>query len=249
MSAYLSLPTGDIALLGLITFAAGLVRGFSGFALSALVMATAVSILPPVQLIPILWFLEMTASLMMARGGFREAENRTAITLVAGNWVGWPVGLYLTTTLPVATSKTLALVVIVALAVLTLLRLRIPGLASMAGTVIAGFVAGVESGLAHVGGMVVALYVLARGSAAASMRGTLVVYLFLASLGSFFVQLWFGVMDGSAALRGLSLAAPTALGVWLGARLFIPRWQPYYRPFCLWLLIGLACVSLIRHLG
>ena len=46
---------------------AGIVRGFSGFALSAMVMATVVVILPPISLIPMLWFLEMSASILMLK--------------------------------------------------------------------------------------------------------------------------------------------------------------------------------------
>jgi len=48
--AALALPPDHLALLGLICFIAGLVRGFSGFALSAMVMASGALILPPVQL-------------------------------------------------------------------------------------------------------------------------------------------------------------------------------------------------------
>ena len=59
----------EFLILTVIVIVAGIVRGFSGFALSAVVMASAVIILPPVQLIPICWWLEMTASVLMARGG------------------------------------------------------------------------------------------------------------------------------------------------------------------------------------
>ena len=223
-------------------------RGFAGFALSALVMATAVAFLPPVELIPVLWWLELAASLMMLRGGFRDADRRTAFTLSVGSYVGWPLGLWLTTTLPVASSKTVALGLVVGLSLSQLARLRLRLLASPPGTFLAGFLAGVVSGLAHIGGMVVALYVLARRDSARSMRGTLVLFLFLGSFGSFFYLLALGVMDKSAALRAFALIVPTVAGVWLGQRLFTPRWELWYRPFCLWLLIGLAAFSLIRHL-
>lgn len=242
------LPAEIIALL-VICFAAGLVRGFTGFALSALVMAVAVSFLPPVELIPILWFLEMTASVMLARGGWRDAERGTAVTLVLANAVGWPIGLWLTTSMPVSTSKVVVLLLVLALAATQLARIRIPWLATRAGTVTTGVTAGTVSGLAHVGGMIVALYALSRQSDARTMRGTLVTYLFLASVGSLFFQIAFGVMDTAAAMRAAVLIPPTALGVWLGHLLFTPRWQRYYRPFCLWLLIALAAVSLIRHLS
>lgn len=242
----LALTSLDITTLACICFVAAMVRGFSGFALSALVMASAVFILPPVQLIPMLWFQEMAASLIMARGGWRDANRTVTFLLVIGTWIGWPLGLYLTTTLPVDQSKQIALIVILALAGMQLGRLRLPGLDTRPGAVISGLVAGVVSGLAHVGGMVVALYVLAQGSAARSMRGTLVLYLFVGSIGALVFQLGFGVMDQTGALRGLLFAPVTLVGVMLGARLFNPRWEPYYRPFCLGLLIFLALIGLIR---
>ena len=92
MSALLDLTEIEIAALVLITFTAGLVRGFSGFALSAMVMASAVLILPPVELIPICWWLEMSASLLMARGGWRDADRGVVKGLVIGSALGLPLG-------------------------------------------------------------------------------------------------------------------------------------------------------------
>ena len=95
--AALALPPDHLALLGLICLIAGLVRGFSGFALSAMVMASGALILPPVQLIPVCWWLEMTASLFMLRGGWREANRKVALGLAIGSTIGVPFGLALTT--------------------------------------------------------------------------------------------------------------------------------------------------------
>ena len=245
-----SLPTtpSQTALLFAIIFAAGLVRGFSGFALSALVMASAASFIAPVLLIPILWFQEMAASLLMARGGWQDADRPRTALLVIGNWLGWPLGLWLTVTLPVEASKQIALVIILILAALQLLKVNIPALASRAGTLITGFIAGIAGGVAHVGGMGVALYVLSQNDSARSMRGTLVLYLFIGSFGSLIYLIFFGVMTSTAMLAALTLIPITLLGVWLGTKFFNPRWEPYYKPFCLCLLIGLAAVSLIRSL-
>lgn len=236
----------EFAILTLIVLVAGLVRGFSGFALSALVMATAILILPPIELIPMLWWLEMAASLLMLKGGWADADRPTAYGLVIGSTVGWPFGLWLTTTLPVQTSKVIALTIIVVLAASQLAKVRLSFLATKPGLYGTGFVAGVVSGLAHVGGMVVALYVLASDAPARSMRGSLVLFLFLGALTSMVVLLFFGVMDFSGVTRGLIFAIPTLLGVFLGQRLFTERLAPYYRPFCLTLLVGLAFIGLIR---
>ena len=240
-------PT-EMAVLVAVVFAAGLVRGFAGLALSALVMAAAASFIAPILLIPILWFQEMAASVLMARGGWREADRPRAALLVLGNWVGWPMGLWLTVTLSQTMSSRAALGMILVLAALQLLRVNIPALATRAGTLVAGVLAGIAAGLAHVGGLVVALYVLSQNDTARSMRATLVTYLFAASLGSMVYLLWFGVMTLAAAQSAVLLIPVTLLGVWLGTKLFNPRWEPYYKPFCLWLLIGLATVSLLRSL-
>ncbi len=234
-----------LILVGL-TMLAGIVRGFSGFALSAMVMATAVLILPPIELIPMLWWLEMSASLLMLKNGWADADRPLTYALVIGALIGWPLGLWLTVSIPVEASKTLALTVIVVLAASQLAKLRLTFLASKPGLYGTGVMSGVVSGVAGVGGMVVAFYVLAADQSARIMRASLVLYLFLSSIASMFVLLAFGVMDFSGLSRGLVFAVPTMIGVLLGQQLFTDRLSGYYRPFCLILLMGLATVGLIR---
>ena len=246
LAQWAELSVFELTLAALVVFAAGVVRGFSGFALSALTMASLALIIPPVQLIPVCWVLEMTASLLMVRGGVRDWDRRIVVGLVGGGLAGWPIGLALTTTLPVETSKALALCVILALAVLQLARVRLAALATTAGLWISGLAAGLASGLAMVGGMVVALYVLSQDRDARVMRGSLVMYLFI---GSVFALVWlvgFGVFDGIALRRGLVLAPIVALGVLAGRALFRPSLERYYKPFCLVLLMALAGWGLVR---
>lgn len=232
--------------LAVICFVAGMVRGFSGFALSAVVMAVAVLFLSPVALIPLLWFQEMCASLLMVKGGWQDADRRMAYGLVIGNTLGWPLGLWLTTSLPIETSKLIALSVIITLAVLQLAKVRMAFLATRPGLLGSGVLAGVASGVAHVGGMVVALYVLARNAPARQMRASLVLYLSLSVTISLFIQIAFGVMTWQAVQTGLLLVPATAAGVILGKTLFKPQFEAWYKPFCLGLLIVLALVSLAR---
>ncbi|MCW1952365.1 MAG: sulfite exporter TauE/SafE family protein [Octadecabacter sp.] len=241
-----NLSQENFLILAGLTILAGIVRGFSGFALSAMVMATAIVILPPVELIPMLWWLEMSASLLMMKNGWAEADRSMTYGLVIAALIGWPIGLWLTLSLPVETSKALALSVIVVLAVSQLAKIKLTFLASKAGLYGTGIVAGIVSGVAHVGGMVVAFYVLAANQPARVMRASLVLYLFLGSASSMIVLLLFGVMDFSGVSRGLVFALPTMLGVLLGQQLFTERLSAYYRPFCLILLIGLATLGLIR---
>jgi len=210
------LSSTEFFILAGLTFIAGIVRGFSGFALSAMVMATAVVILPPIELIPLLWWLEMSASILMMKNGWAEADRPMTYSLAIGSFIGWPIGLSLTVSLPADTSKALALTVIVILAATQLAKVRLNFLATKPGLYGTGILAGFISGVAHVGGMVIAFYVLAADKPAAVMRASLVLFLFIGSASSMLILLAFGVMDFSGASRGLIFAIPTMIGVALG---------------------------------
>ena len=74
-------------------FVAGLVRGFAGFALSAIVVASMARTVPTVELIPMAYLLEGAASLVMLRGGVRDADMSIVWVLAIGSAVGVPLGL------------------------------------------------------------------------------------------------------------------------------------------------------------
>jgi len=229
-----------------VIFFAGIVRGFSGFALSALVMAGSLSILPPVALIPICYILEGAASLVMFRGGMKDADMPVVWGLVIGSAIGVPIGLYATLSLPVETSKFIALAVILTLAAAQLVRANPKFLASRPGLYGSGITAGIVTGLAHVGGMVVALYILARNAPARTIRASLVMFLFIGMFTSLIYQLGFGVMDKTAFVRGM-LATPIVIsGVLIGSWLFRPALEQFYKRFCLVLLILLAGAGIVR---
>jgi hypothetical protein len=71
-----------------------------------------------------------------------------------------PIGLYFTQNVSAELSQTVALCLILVLAVTQLANMRLAFLNTRAGLVSAGIGAGIATGLASVGGMVVALYVL-----------------------------------------------------------------------------------------
>ena len=238
-------PTQMVHCVGVV-FVAGMVRGFSGFALSALIMASVAPILPPIELIPICYVLEATASLIMFRGGVRDADMKIVWGLTIGSAIGVPLGLYATTALPVETSKMVALCIILGLATAQLYRASPKFLARTPGLYASGITAGIASGLAAVGGMVVALYVLAREAPARTMRASLVVFLFIGMFTSILYLLGFGVMNKLAITRGLLLAPVVAAGVLVGSTIFRPSLEGTYKKLCLGLLIFLAIAGLLR---
>lgn len=242
----LGLGSGELLFAAIAVFIAGVVRGFSGFALSALIMGSLVAILPPLALIPVCYVCEGTASVLMARGGIRDADRKVAWGLAIGSFIGVPLGLLATMSLSPEWSKIAALCVILILAIMQLFKTTPAFLATRSGLYMAGILAGVVTGLASVGGMVVALYVLASNMPAARMRATLVMFLFLGMFGSGISLIATGVLNSLSLLRGLALSPVVLLGVALGTALFRPSLEKAYKTFCLLLLMGLALVGLLR---
>ena len=121
---YLSLSTGAATFAVIAAFAAGVVRGFSGFALSALIMASLVMVLSPVEILPLCLALEAVAGLMMFKAGLAEADRGMVLGLVVGVVVGSPLGLAFSTGVDTATASAVALGLILLLALTFILSAR-----------------------------------------------------------------------------------------------------------------------------
>ena len=249
MFGTLALNNSDLLILILICFFAGLIRGFSGFGLSAFVMSLALTIIPPIELIPVCWWMEFVASVFMIRNGWKDSDKKISIILWLGAIFGLPIGIFLTTILDFKTSKIVALVLILILALILLRNFKIQFLSTSVGTISSGVFAGVATGLASIGGMIVAIYVLASQNSARRVRASIVLYIFLNSVTTFIFLILFDVMDHKAFVRGVLLAVPSSIGVVLGSILFMQKLEKYYRPFSLGLLISFSLVGLIRLTG
>ena len=249
MFGTLALNNSDLLILILICVFAGIIRGFSGFGLSAFVMSLALTIIPPIELIPVCWWMEFVASVFMIRNGWKDSDKKISVILWLGAVFGLPIGIALTTILDLQTSKIVALVLILILALILLRNFKIQFLSTSVGTISSGVFAGAATGLASIGGMIVAIYVLASQNSARRVRASIVLYIFLNSVTTFIFLILFDVMDHKAFVRGVLLAVPSSIGVVLGSILFMQKLEKYYRPFSLGLLISFSLVGLIRLTG
>jgi len=229
-------------------FMAGLIRGFAGFGLSAIVMASAAIIIPPVELIPMCYLLEGAASLAMFRGGMANANMSIVWALVICSAIGVPIGLFATTSIDVELSRKLALSLILALTLAQVFRLRPRILATRKGLYLSGVTAGIATGLASVGGMVIALYVLASEAPPKQMRASLVMFLCISMVTSLVYLIGYDVMTMQAVWRGVLLSPVALLGVFVGIFLFRPAYEHLYKVACLALLSGLSAMGLISQM-
>lgn len=226
---------------------AGIIRGFTGFALSAALMAVLSNFIAPIEMVAICLILEIIASLVMMRDGVKNADMRVVWAMVIGSAIGTPIGYFVLTNIDQETSRIVALCVISSLAMLLFMKIKASILEGKAGPYVAGTGAGMAN-IASVGGMVVALYILARDRAASEMRGTLVMYLMISILGNIIFQLIYGLMTVEAFKRSALMTPFVIFGIMFGSYFFQPSLQKYYKPVCLLVLIGICIAGLVRQL-
>ncbi|MEH6497037.1 MAG: sulfite exporter TauE/SafE family protein [Pseudomonas marincola] len=246
LTDFTNLSTDEFLICSAAMLLAGLVRGFAGFALSAILMASIVYILPPIELIPLCYFLEAAASISMLRGGIKDAKMSMVWALAICSAIGVPIGLYATISIPTETSKIVALVIVMILTLAQLFKFSPKFLRTKGGLYGSGITAGIATGLASVGGMVVALFVLSSKTDARTMRASLVMFMFLGMFTSLVYMLLYGVMNYQAFQRAIVFIPIVLVGVFFGSFLFRPSLVIYYKQFCLFLLIALSFAGLVR---
>ena len=84
----------------LVVFAAGIVRGFSGFGFSALCVAGLSLFAPPAQVVPPIFMLEVLASISLLRGALKDVDWPWLSWLALGNALFIPLGILVLAYLP-----------------------------------------------------------------------------------------------------------------------------------------------------
>jgi uncharacterized membrane protein YfcA len=239
-----------------IVFAAGVVRGLSGFGFSAVCVAGLSLFVPPAQVVPPVFILEVFASLSMLRGALRHVDWRWLSWLVLGNFICIPIGVALLAVVPETPLRLLigSLLLVAAALLRSGFRFALQPTARV--RLATGLVSGFIGGVAAIGGIVVALLLSTAQMPAAAMRATMVILLLLVDL---YALAWAGIMSAGVDAGTPLLNADTLhtalwmtpamlLGIWLGSRAFAVMSAEQFRRQVLNLLVLIASVSVLRAL-
>ena len=238
----------------LIVFLAGVVRGFAGFGFSALCVAGLTLFLPPAQVVPPIFVLEVLASITLLREGLRNADWHWLGWLALGNALLIPVGLLMLAYLP----ETPLRLLIGSLLLLSAGLMRSGRAFALNPTrgfrLMTGMASGLINGLCAMGGTVVVLLLSTTQMAPRTLRATLVM-LFL--LGDLYALGWAGLLsvgDASAApligpdtLVWTAAMTPAMLsGMWVGQRAFSGVSPERFRQQVLNLLLLIGLITVLR---
>jgi uncharacterized membrane protein YfcA len=224
-------------------FAAAIVRGYSGFGFSLLAITSLSLALPPAEIIPPVFMMEVAASLSLLPGIWKDIHWRSLRLLGAGCLVGTPLGVWFLASVPPAPIKiALACAVLVSVGFLWFGRARknMPGAAE---TLATGGISGLLNGALGIGGPPVVIFFFNSPAGIAIGRASLIAFFIATDT----IALGFLAANGLVTSEGISrfLASVPALlaGQWIGAHSFRTANPADFRRWTLILLVALAVLT------
>ena len=233
-----------------------MVRGFAGFGFSALCVAGLSLFVPPAQVVPPIFVLEVLASVTLLRGALKDTDWAWLSWLVLGNALFIPLGVLLL----VFASEMHLRVLIAALLLVAATMLRSGFRFALAPTrsvrLAVGLVSGFVNGVAAIGGIAVAVLLSTTAMTPATMRATMVMLFLFTDL---YALVWAGiatlgigpghVLLDAHTLRWTTWLTPAMLaGIWVGQRSFAAVSPTQFSRRVLNLLILIALISMARAL-
>lgn len=260
LAAWLPSASPLLLVLGaIVVFGAGIVRGFAGFGFSALCVAGLSLVLPPAQVVPPIFVLEVLASLSLLRGALAHADWRWLSWLLAGNALFIPAGVALLAWLPETPLRLLIGSLLLAAAVASRFGFVMALQPTRAVRFGAGVVSGLFTGIAAIGGTALAVLLSTSAMPPAVMRATMIVLFLFTDLYALAVAAVMpggggevgggGALLGARTLRWALFLAPAMLaGIWVGQRSFAGVSPERFRRIVLDLLIVIAVLAVPRAL-
>jgi uncharacterized membrane protein YfcA len=245
-AAWATWPALTVMIAGLL--AAAFARGYSGFAFSAILVASWSLVAPPSLAVAVAVMLEVSASVLQAASVWREVDWRRIGRLLAGAVIGSPVGVAVLSVAAPHTVRLLiaALLLLSCCALLAGYRLERP--LGTAGEVAVGGVSGLVNGATAMGGMPVALFLAASSIKPSTMRATFIAYFFALDIIAATLLTREGVLGSHALITALCCLPGLVVGLFLGGRHFLSATPEQFRRHTLWLLVGLAVTGLVKAL-
>lgn len=235
---------GTLIFLLIVTLAASLARGFSGFGAALIFIPLASALLGPKVAVPVLLVTDGVMAAGMIPNAVRKADRHEVLTMALGALIGVPTGTWLLTSLDPLTLRW----GIVALAALMLALLlsgwRYAGRPKPPLTVLVGLISGFFSGAAQVGGPPVVAYWLGGTIPAATVRANIVFYFAITTVIGGIGYLWNGLITHQTLLLAGIIAPVYGLGTWAGSRMFGLANDQTFRRICLSMIAVATVVSM-----
>jgi len=232
------------AIIAIVAFGAGLIRGFTGFGGPAFILAILTLFFTPVSVVSKILVVDFLTSVFLFRAVYREIDWRATASMVIPTLLFMPLGHWLLIELdPLLMKRAMAVVIAVAcVAMLAGYRYRHPMTTSW--LIGIGIVSGIVFGGSYIA--LVAVVCILLGPYDKHAGRTLIIS------WSFFTVLGFALISAISGTTGVDdviTAMPGALtyllGAWLGSHGFHNASEKLFRRAAIAVLFCLACFNLV----
>lgn len=226
---------------------ASLIQALSGFGFSLFIVPFMAMVVGPKETVALANLLGTAVNLTQLRAVGRAAEGRMTAAMVAGCYLGMPLGLaVLLVVEPRALQAGIAVCVLVFTGVLARgWQLRGGGIGWDMGT---GFVSGILNTSTSMSGPPVVLYLQGRRLSPLAFRGTTTVYFLATSGGAAAMLAVSGVLTVHTALLALAAFPASQVGRLAGNQLFRRFDERRFRGLVFGILVVSACSALVNAL-
>lgn len=226
----------------------GVIRGFTGFGSSLVWVSGLTLLLPPAEVIPVLYMLEVAASASLYRSSRREVRWETIAPLVAGAVIGLPLGIWvLRSADPSRMAVAIGGIVLVS-TVLLAMGARLRAMPGRTATVATGTASGFLNGVSSASGPPVIMYFMASPATVTESRASLITYFGLMDVAAVFFAAVAGLVDSVTLVRFAVFLPAMVAGAALGRRGFDRVNQTVARRAALIVLFALGAAVLIKNL-
>jgi uncharacterized protein len=227
-----------------IALVSGTARGFSGFGSALIFMPLASSMAAPRLVAAVLLIIDFVAAAPLIPNAWRHADRRATAVMVAGAFVGVPIGTYFLSRLDPVTTRWIISGFVLALLTLLLSGWRYRGKDHHAIAVGIGGMSGFCSGLAQTGGPPIVGYWLGRPVASAIARANILLFFAASDFFSAVSYAMTGLITSDAIRFSLLIGPVYAIGVGFGATLFGRASEMLFRAICYVLIAAAVIIGL-----
>ena len=225
---------------------AGYVRGYGGFGFSMITVAALSLFSAPVQVVPVVLLLEVTASLFLLPGVWRHVNWPDLLWLLIGMAVGTPFGVWMLGNVSPEPMKMAVAMIIFMLALMLRQGFVVKRRLNRPGTMAAGLASGVLNGAAAIGGPPAILFFFSSPIGAAVSRASLITFFLATDILAAGTCTAAGLMTVGNARQALILVLPMVAGLMMGKHAFKRAPEDTFRKRVLLYLMLLSLLMMLR---
>ena len=238
-------PT-ELILSSLIILFAGLVRGFSGFGFSMIIVISLSVFFTPAEIVPTILLLEVVASIWLLPGVWKDIDWYSLRWLAAGVLIGSPVGVYALVSIPAKIMQVTIACIVIVLVILLWRGTRLIVMPRRSTTILAGTISGIINGAAAIGGPPVILYYFYSPAAVAVSRASLIFFFFGTDIFASMLCGWQGLLTRTSFYLAGIFLVPMIIGISLGSRAFTRVDPESFRKKIMLLLIAISLMIISK---